>query len=50
MDDDVSGIALELADGVATVRLNRPEKLNALHPAMSEALALAAVVRRRSSS
>ena len=27
-----------VADGVADVRLNRPEKLNALDPAMFEAL------------
>lgn len=39
MDDDVSRrVALEVADGVATVRLDRPEKLNALDPAMFEAL------------
>jgi enoyl-CoA hydratase/carnithine racemase len=39
VDDDVSRrVALEVADGVATVRLDRPEKLNALDPAMFEAL------------
>ncbi|WP_448639346.1 crotonase/enoyl-CoA hydratase family protein [Geodermatophilus sp. URMC 63] len=39
MDYDVSRrVALEVADGVATVRLDRPEKLNALDPAMFEAL------------
>jgi len=39
MDDDVSRrVVLDVADGVATVRLDRPEKLNALDPAMFEAL------------
>jgi enoyl-CoA hydratase/carnithine racemase len=39
MDDDVSRrVALEVADGIATVRLERPDKLNALDPAMFEAL------------
>ena len=39
MDDDVSRrVALEVADGIATVRLDRPDKLNALDPAMFEAL------------
>ncbi|MGY1619970.1 crotonase/enoyl-CoA hydratase family protein [Geodermatophilus sp. SYSU D00691] len=39
MDDDVSRrVALEVAGGVATVRLDRPDKLNALDPAMFEAL------------
>ncbi|MGY1810081.1 crotonase/enoyl-CoA hydratase family protein [Blastococcus sp. SYSU D00669] len=39
MDDDVSRrVALEVADGVATVRLDRPDKLNALDPTMFEAL------------
>ncbi|MGY1714700.1 crotonase/enoyl-CoA hydratase family protein [Geodermatophilus sp. SYSU D01106] len=42
MDDDVSRrVALEVADGVATVRLDRPDKLNALDPAMFEALVAA---------
>jgi enoyl-CoA hydratase/carnithine racemase len=35
---DGDRVALEVADGVATVRLNRPEKLNALDAAMFEAL------------
>ena len=38
MDEETRRVALEVADGVATVRLNRPEKLNALDPAMFEAL------------
>lgn len=36
--DDGARVVLEVADGVATVRLNRPEKLNALDAAMFEAL------------
>jgi enoyl-CoA hydratase/carnithine racemase len=32
-------VMLTMADGVAEVRLNRPEKRNALDPAMFEALA-----------
>ncbi|SDE60757.1 Enoyl-CoA hydratase/carnithine racemase [Blastococcus fimeti] len=38
MDDVQRRVALEVADGVATVRLDRPEKMNALDPAMFEAL------------
>ncbi|WP_448628593.1 crotonase/enoyl-CoA hydratase family protein [Geodermatophilus sp. URMC 64] len=38
MDDEQRRVALEVADGVAVVRLDRPEKLNALDPAMFEAL------------
>ena len=38
MDDAPRRVALEVADGVATVRLDRPEKLNALDAAMFEAL------------
>jgi enoyl-CoA hydratase/carnithine racemase len=39
VDDDVSRrVALEVADGIATVRLDRPDKLNALDPAMFHAL------------
>lgn len=37
-NEDVHRVALEVADGVATVRLDRPEKMNALDPAMFEAL------------
>ena len=37
-DDDAARVLLEIDGGVATVRLNRPEKLNALDPAMFEAL------------
>ncbi|WP_199522191.1 crotonase/enoyl-CoA hydratase family protein [Geodermatophilus marinus] len=36
--DEPRRVALEVSDGVATVRLDRPEKLNALDPAMFEAL------------
>jgi enoyl-CoA hydratase/carnithine racemase len=38
VDDAARRVALEVADGVATVRLDRPEKLNALDGAMFEAL------------
>ena len=42
MSDTTTGTAervtVTLADGVADVRLNRPEKRNALDPAMFEAL------------
>jgi enoyl-CoA hydratase/carnithine racemase len=34
-------VSIEIADGVAEVRLDRPEKLNALDPAMFEALVAA---------
>jgi enoyl-CoA hydratase/carnithine racemase len=37
-NDEQHRVALEVADGVATVRLDRPEKMNALDPAMFEAL------------
>jgi enoyl-CoA hydratase/carnithine racemase len=37
-NDDQHRVALEVADGVATVRLDRPEKMNALDPAMFEAI------------
>jgi len=37
-NDDAHRVALEVADGVATVRLDRPEKMNALDPAMFEAI------------
>lgn len=37
-DDEAPRVTLEVDDGVATVRLNRPEKLNALDAAMFEAL------------
>ncbi len=38
MDDASRRVALEVTDGVATVRLDRPEKMNALDPAMFEAI------------
>jgi enoyl-CoA hydratase/carnithine racemase len=38
MTDVSRRVALEVSQGVATVRLDRPEKLNALDPAMFEAL------------
>ena len=38
MDDDRPRVRLEVTDGVASVRLDRPEKLNALDPAMFDAL------------
>lgn len=39
MDDDVQRrVALEVTDGVATVRLDRPDKMNALDPAMFAAI------------
>ena len=31
-------VTIEIADGVAEVTLNRPDKLNALDPAMFEAI------------
>src|ERR1700729_2001541 len=31
---DVAGLTLDLADGIATITLNRPEKLNAIRWAM----------------
>ena len=37
-NEDAHRVALEVADGVATVRLDRPEKMNALDPAMFEAI------------
>jgi enoyl-CoA hydratase/carnithine racemase len=37
-NEDVHRVALEVADGVATVRLDRPEKMNALDPAMFAAI------------
>ena len=37
-NEDVHRVALEVADGVATVRLDRPEKMNALDPAMFGAI------------
>jgi len=36
-------VTIEIADGVAEVTLNRPDKLNALDPAMFEAI-IAAVI------
>ncbi len=37
--DTISGrVSVAIADGVAEVRLDRPDKLNALDPAMFEAL------------
>jgi enoyl-CoA hydratase/carnithine racemase len=41
VDDAPRRVALEVADGVATVRLDRPEKLNALDAAMFEAVVAA---------
>ncbi len=38
MDDERPRVRLEVTDGVAHVRLDRPEKLNALDPAMFDAL------------
>jgi enoyl-CoA hydratase/carnithine racemase len=38
MTDVLPRVALEVTEGVATVRLNRPEKLNALDPAMFDML------------
>jgi enoyl-CoA hydratase/carnithine racemase len=38
MTDTAGRVTVRLADGVADVRLNRPEKRNALDPAMFEAL------------
>ena len=40
-------IAIEISGGVADVRLNRPDKLNALDPAMFEAIVAAAERLRR---
>ncbi|MBN1093042.1 crotonase/enoyl-CoA hydratase family protein [Blastococcus sp. TML/M2B] len=37
-NEDASRVALDVTDGVATVRLDRPEKMNALDPAMFEAI------------
>lgn len=37
-NDDVHRVALEVSDGVATVRLDRPDKMNALDPAMFGAI------------
>jgi enoyl-CoA hydratase/carnithine racemase len=39
--DTAERVTVTLADGVADVRLNRPEKRNALDPAMFEALVAA---------
>ncbi|GAA4774270.1 crotonase/enoyl-CoA hydratase family protein [Stakelama sediminis] len=36
---DSQRVTLQVADGIADVRLNRPDKLNALDPAMFEAIA-----------
>lgn len=41
MSDQDRRVTLDVTDGVASVRLDRPEKLNALDPAMFEALVAA---------